>query len=287
MVEDWYQRLVGDGLLDTLAPYNPTVVGAYPLGVAADDTPVEIVCRAVDLPAFARMMERGYGDRPGFELHGGQMDGEDAVFAEFDLDGIPLEVSAQAEHVNRRLGAATLGLDQVLSETGDMSRFRLAAAVARGEDWLEAGLDQLRLSRSAIESLAGADPGLVRRVMGLPQPRIPLSRYLVPIAIGFAADIMIVAAGAARGSQEYTGVMLLFQAIVLGGLFGARIGLVASLLPLVPVGMWLIGPLLVGQGSCGPDCGQNIAGYVYLPLLVASCAGVAGLLRDRYRPLPS
>jgi hypothetical protein len=287
MVENWYERVKDDGLLDTLAPYQPTVVGAYPLGVAADDTPVEIVCRAVDLPAFARMMERGYGDRPDFALHGGQLDGEDAVFAEFDLGGVPLEVSAQAEHVNRRLGAATLGLDQVLGQTGDMSRYRLAAAVARGEDWLEAGLDQLHLSRAAIESLAGADPSLVRRVMGLPQPRIPVSHYLVPIAISFAADVMIVAAGAARGSQQYTGVMLLAEAIILGALFGARMGLVAALLPLVPVGMWLIGPLLVGQGSCGPDCGQTIAGYVYLPILIASCAGVAGLLRDRYRPLPS
>jgi Domain of unknown function (DUF4269) len=286
VIEDWYERLQADGLLDVLAPYQPAVVGAYPLAVAGPETPLEVVCRAVDLPAFARMMERTYGHHPGFALHGGELDGEDAVFAEFQLDGLPLEVSAQREHVHRRLGAATLGLHRVLSESDELARTRLAAAVERDEDWLEAALLQLNLSRVAVESLASADPPLVRRVMGLPQPRIPLAGYVLPLIVGVSADLLIVAAGAARGSQQYTGLMLLVEAAVLGLLFGARMGLVASLAPLVPVGAWLVAPVLVGQGSCGPDCGQTLAGYVYVPALVASAAGLAGLLRDRYRPRP-
>jgi uncharacterized protein DUF4269 len=286
VIEDWYQRLQADGLLDTLAPYQPAVVGAHPLQVASDATPLEVVCRAVDLPAFARMLERAYGDRPGFELHGGQLDGEEAVFAEFELDGLAMEVSAQTQHVHRRLGAATLGLDRVLAESNPVARTRLAAAVARGEDWLDAGLEQLGLSRMAVESLASANPQLVRRVLGLRQPSVPIREYLVPILIGFVADLGIVAAGAARGSQQYTGLMLLLEAGVLGAIFGARLGLVAALTPLVPIGAWLLGPFMVGQASCSPDCGQTLAGYVFVPVLVASAAGLAGVLRDRYRPRP-
>ena len=284
--DDWYARLREDGLLDVLAPYEPVIVGAYPLDVAAETTPLEIVCRAVDLPAFARTLERTYGDRPGFALHGGELDGEAAVFAEFDMDGLPMEVAAQGQHVHRRLGAATLGLDRVLSESGPTARIRLAAAVERGEDWLEAALGQLRLSRMAVESLSNANPRLVRRVLGLPGPRIPIREYLVPIVIGTLADLGIVAAGAARGSQQYTGLMLLLEAVVLGTVFGARLGLVASLTPLAAIGAWLIGPLLIGQGSCSPDCGQTVAGYIFVPVLVASAAGITGLLRDRYRPRP-
>ncbi len=284
MVPDWYERLQADGLLDALAPFQPAVVGAYPLNVAGQETPLEVVCRSVDLPAFARLMERSYGDRPGFALHGGELDGEDAVFCEFDLDGLPMEVAAQPEYVHRRLGAATLGLDRVLDESGPVARNRLAAAVGRGEDWLEAGLEQLNLSRAAVESLASANPQLVRQVMGLPGPRMPLSQYVAPLLVGALADLLIVVAGSIRGSQEYTGVMLLAEAVVLGAVFGARLGLVAALVPLVPAGIWLIGPILVGQGSCSPDCGQTLAGYVYVPALVASAAGVSGLLRDRYRP---
>ena len=48
------------------------LVGAYPLGVAGWSTAIEIVCRAVDLPAFARMMERSYGQSEGFALHPGR-----------------------------------------------------------------------------------------------------------------------------------------------------------------------------------------------------------------------
>jgi hypothetical protein len=284
--DDWYQRLQADGLLDTLAPYQPVIVGAYPLGLAAAGTPLEVVCRAVDLPAFARTVERAYGDRPGFALHGGELDGESAVFAEFELDGLLMEVAAQGQHVHRRLAAATLGVDRALSETGPAARARMAAAVGRGEDWLEAALGQLRLSRMAIESLSNANPKLVRRVLGLPQASVPVREYLVPILVGGLADLGIVAAGAARGSHEYTGIMLLVEAAVLGAVFGARLGLVAALVPLVALGAWLIGPLLVGQSSCSPGCGQTLAGYVFVPVLVASAAGITGLLRDRYRPRP-
>ncbi|HUZ83911.1 MAG TPA: alpha/beta hydrolase, partial [Gaiellales bacterium] len=106
----WYDRISAEGMLDVLAPYQPVVVGAHPLGLAAADTPVEVVCRATDLPAFARTVERAFGRRHGFALHGGSLDGEEAVFAEFDVSGLPVQLSAQAEHVHRRLGAATLGL---------------------------------------------------------------------------------------------------------------------------------------------------------------------------------
>ncbi|MDX6548011.1 MAG: hypothetical protein QOG33_1561, partial [Gaiellales bacterium] len=105
MIDDWYPRLQASGLLDTLAPYTPVLVGAHPLGLAAEGMPIEIVCRAIDLAAFARVVERTYGQREGFSLHPGTLDDEEAVFAEFTLDGLLLEVSAQREHVHRRLGA--------------------------------------------------------------------------------------------------------------------------------------------------------------------------------------
>jgi Domain of unknown function (DUF4269) len=286
VIEDWYQRLQEDGLLDVLSPYSPVMVGTYPLNIAGPQDPVEIVCRAVELPAFARTLERSYGDREGFVLHPGSLDNEPAVFAEFSLDGMPVEVSAQAQHVNQRLGRATLGIDRVLDESGELARDRLRSRVANGQDWLDAAMEQFNLDRMAIESLSTANPGLVRQVMGIKGAPLPWAAYLLPILIGVTADVLIVAAGAARGSQEYTGIMLLLQASVLGFLFGARLGLVAALTPLVGIGLWLIAPILVGNSSaCGSDCGETIGGYFYVLVLVAAAAGVVGALRDRYRPV--
>jgi len=284
VIEDWYERLGSAGVLDVLAPYQPAVVGAYPLGVAADGTPVEIVCRATDLPAFARVMERVFGASDDFALHGGSLDGEEAVFAEITVDGLPLEVAAQPEHVHRSLGAATLGIDRVLAESPPSARRRLAAAVAAGDDWLDAAVEQFDLSRMALESLANANPALVARVMGIRRPGPQVRDYVIAIALGVVAEALIVAAGAARGSQEYTGLMLMAEATVLGILFGARLGLVAALAPLAGIGAVIASSITVGSETCSPDCSQQGVSYLFVGVLVAAAAGTAGVLRDRYFP---
>jgi Domain of unknown function (DUF4269) len=284
VIDDWYPRLQATGLLDSLAPYEPVVVGSYPLGVAGPDSRLEIVCRAVDMPAFARTMERAYGEREGFALHPGSLDLEDAVFAEFELDGLQLEVAAQPQHVHRSLGAATMGVSRVLQEEGDVSRVRLAAAVAHGDDWLDAAMAQTGLTRAALESLAGASPQLVRRVLGVDQQGPPLRTYLVPVVIGFVSQVLIVLATTRRGADgNFTGLMVLVEAIILGAVFGVRLGVVAALLPLVVVGVIAGGGELLSAGA-SPDTLYTLAGYVFVAVLVGGGAFTAGSLRDRYFP---
>jgi len=286
VIDDWYPRLQASGLLDTLSPYTPVLVGAYPLAVAGEGMPIEIVCRAVDLAAFGRVLERSYGTADeGFALHPGALDDEDAVFAEFTLDGLPLEISAQREHVHQRLGAATLGIARVLEEEGEPSRQRLAARIAAGEDWLEAAVDHTGLSRTAIESLATANSAVARRVLGVRSPGPSLREYAVPLLVGVVSQALIVAATAGRGSSDFTGAMLLLESVVLGAAFGTRMGLAAALTPLALFGALISASMLVGNESCGNDgCGLQFAGYVFIAVLVASAAGVSGLLRDRYFP---
>jgi hypothetical protein len=282
VTDDWYTRLLATGLLDLLAPYQPAIVGAYPLDIAAPGTRIEIVCRAADLPAFSRVLRSTYGERDeGFAVYGGTLDAEEAVFAEFTLDGLPLEVSAQREHVHRRLGAATLGLSRALEQAGPVTRARLAGAVADGDDWLDAGTQQLDLSRTALESLSTANPTLVARVMGVPRPGPKLREYTTAVLVGIVADILIVGAGSARGSQEYTGLMFMLEAGVLGLVFGARLAVVATLTPLVAFGLLVFSSAAVGTE--GWDT-QQAADYLFVAVLVASAAGIVGLLRDRYFP---
>jgi hypothetical protein len=282
---DWYPRLQATGLLDTLAPYVPVVVGAYPLGLAQDDAPIEIVCRAVDLAAFARVLERAYGDREGFELHPGTLDTEDAVFAEFALDGLRVEVAGQREHVHRALGAATLGVARVIEQEGDVTRGRLAARVARGEDWLDAAVAHTGLSRTALEALATANTAVARRVLGVRAPAPSLRDYVVPLAVGLLAETLIVMATAGRRSSDFVGAMFLLEAIVLGVVFGARMGLVAALAPVALFGTVIASSIAVGSESCGSEgCAFQFTGYTFVAVLVGAGALVAGLLRDRYFP---
>ena len=284
MTDDWYARLQASGLLDTLAPYAPVLVGAYPLGMAAPGSRIEIVCRATDLPAFARTLERTYGG-DGFALYPGRLSLEDAVFAEFDLDGLPLEVAAQSDHEHRKLGAATIGISRVLEMEGDVSRNRLAARVAGGEDWLEAAMNQTGLTRSALEALATANAAVARRVLGVRTPGPSIREYLLPLLVGFLSEFLIILATSSGHSQDFTGLMLLVQAMVLGAVFGARMGLIAALAPLLLFGAVIGSSFLVGNESCGSDgCSYQFASYTFVALLVGSGAGVSGLLRDRYFP---
>jgi hypothetical protein len=176
------------------------------------------------------------------------------------------------------------GISRALEQTGPVARARLARAVAGGADWLDAALDQLNLGRSAVESLAGANPALVARVMGGPRRGPPARDYAVAVAVGVIADVLIVAAGAARGSQQYTGLMFMLEGLLLGAAMGARLGLVASLAPLAAIGLLVGSSVAVGSEHCSPECSQQAVDYLFVALLVGSAAGIAGLLRDRYFP---
>jgi hypothetical protein len=285
VLDDWHSRLQEDGLFDLLEPYQPVIVGAYPLGVAAPGDRVEIVCRATDLAAFARTLERAFRDRGvDLSIHPGELDGEEAVFAELEVDGVPVEVSAQRQHVHRRLGAASMGIARVLDERGEPARVRLASAVAEGEDWLAAAMSQLGLSRAALEALAGARPQIVRRMSGRRDPGPAASEYVIAIAIGVAAMTAISIATLGRGSSNFTATMFVVEAAVLGGLFGARLGLIASLVPLALIGLIVGGSIAVGTETCSPDCASQGASYTFVAVLVASAAGLVGAIRDRYFP---
>ena len=121
-------------------------------------------------------MERSHGEHEGFQLHGGPLDNEDAVFAEFSLDGMAVEVSATSDHVNQRLGRATLGVDHVLDESGELARNRLRGRVANGQDWLDAAMEQFDLTRVALESLSARESGAGASGDGHQGPEDPVGR---------------------------------------------------------------------------------------------------------------
>ena len=180
------------------------------------------------------------------------------MFAEFTLEGLALEVSAQREHVHRRLGAATLGISRVLEHEGQVSRDRLAARVAPARTGWTRPSTQTGLSRSALEALATANTAVARRVLGVPRPAPVVRQYVLPLLVGFTSETLIVLATASSRSQDFTGAMLLLEAVVLGALFGTRMGLVASLAPLALFGSVIGSSVVVGGESCGTDgCGYR------------------------------
>ena len=120
--------------------------------------------------------------------------------------------------------------------------------------------------------------------MGVPRPGPKAREYAIAITVGIVADLLIVSAGAARGSQDYTGIMFLIEAGILGVVFGARLAVLASLVPLIAIGLVIAASVAIGSETCSPDCAQQAIDYVFVAVIVASAAGFTGLLRDRYFP---
>ncbi len=60
--------------------------------------------------------------------------------------------------------------------------------------------------------------------------------------------------------------------------------MLAALAPLVAIGLLIGASIAVGSETCSPDCAQQAADYLFVAVIVASAAGVTGLLRDRYFP---
>ena len=121
-------------------------------------------------------------------------------------------------------------------------------------------------------------------MLGVRRPAPPLRVYVVPVLIGFVSQVLIVLATTRRGTDgNFTGLMVLVEAVILGAVFGVRLGVVAALLPLVVVGVVAGGGVLLGSGA-SPDALYTLAGYVFVAVLVGGAAFMAGSIRDRYFP---
>ena len=157
----------------------------------------------------------------------------------------------------------------------------------RGEDWLEAALDSDRPDAGGARGAGStANPAVVRARAGRPPPRCRCASTSLPVLLGFTSEVAD-RAGHRRPwlRPNCTGLMLMLQAAVLGAVFGARLGLVAALAPLVLIGVVVL-PTSVPSAAnrAAPTARSQLAQYVFVAVLVASAVGIAGLLRDRYFP---
>jgi hypothetical protein len=86
-------------LFRALAPYAPTLVGTFPLGLQVEGSDIDIACTCADLDAIARVLvELGF---PRVERRA--LD-PDAVVAAMTVDDLEVEVFAQSLPVTQQAG---------------------------------------------------------------------------------------------------------------------------------------------------------------------------------------
>ena len=99
--------------------------------------------------------------------------------------------------------------------------------------------------------------------------------YVLAILAGAISEglLVLIIKGLGSGAQGAT-ILLVFEAIVLGWVFGAWPGAVGAVLPIV---VFLVVDLLTAS-----DGTAEFAIALYAVLLLGFCAWLPGVLRDRY-----
>ncbi len=106
-------------LLRDLAPYAPTVVGTYPLGLQVDGSDLDIACTCDDLDAFERALRGVLAalGATGARIEWLALDPE-VVAATLSLDGLPIEIFCQRLPVHEQAGFRHLVIEGRLLAIG-------------------------------------------------------------------------------------------------------------------------------------------------------------------------
>lgn len=116
-------------LLNALAPFSPTLIGTYPLGLQTPASDFDIACSALDLTQFERslgavLLELGVPAASPRRL----MLSTEASVTSFSCDGSPIEVFCQTIPVSEQHGFRHMIIEgQLLRLAGETLRERVLA----------------------------------------------------------------------------------------------------------------------------------------------------------------
>jgi hypothetical protein len=101
--------------------------------------------------------------------------------------------------------------------------------------------------------------------------------FVLPVICAFLAEgLLTLALSQASGAAALASILFVFEAAILGFVFGPGPGAVAAIAPVAVFGV-------IDAATCsGEDCGSHLAIVVFLILLLGFTAWMTGSLRARY-----
>jgi hypothetical protein len=92
-------------LLHDLAPFDPTIVGTFPLGLQIDGSDLDIACTCDDLDAFERALRASLSTLGVAPVRIDRLAlSPEAVVASLTWDGLPIEIFCQPLPVHEQAG---------------------------------------------------------------------------------------------------------------------------------------------------------------------------------------
>ncbi len=142
-----FQAIQRSGVLRDLHPRDPLIVGTFPLGIAVEDSDVDILIFADDFSGLARKLEELYGSRPAYSLDEHSVGGEPSMICRFSFEGVAFEIFAQGRApVDQVAFRHYLAEERLLKHGGEALRKRVMKVRAGGSKTEAAFVQVLNLS---------------------------------------------------------------------------------------------------------------------------------------------
>lgn len=77
-------------IMELLKPYRPILVGTIPIGIYTETSDLDIICQALDLIKFQKLIQKKFQLLPGFHLECS----ENIVVSNFNYEGMQIELYA-------------------------------------------------------------------------------------------------------------------------------------------------------------------------------------------------
>ena len=110
-----FQKVVDDlDLLGCLADFSPVVIGTPPLGLAIEESDIDIACSALDLEKFGDTACQHFGRLEAFSLRRFNECDEPTIMAAFHSSGWEIELFCQALDVEKQAGVRHFRIERRL-----------------------------------------------------------------------------------------------------------------------------------------------------------------------------
>lgn len=110
-----YQHVIDElGLMKTLADFDPIVIGTPPLGIAIDNSDIDIACSAKSLSEFTEYTQMKFSKHNDFEINQIQHLREPACVAKFSAMDWDIELFCQTLPTHQQWGVRHFFIEQRL-----------------------------------------------------------------------------------------------------------------------------------------------------------------------------
>ena len=97
-----YRALASLGLLETLAGFDPILVGTVPIDIDLPESDLDIICEVYDLGHFEQVLRAHYAREAGFTIGQKSKWGDPVVVCDFEQGGFPIQVFGQGKEVEQQ-----------------------------------------------------------------------------------------------------------------------------------------------------------------------------------------